>query len=67
MTHNHITQLNALSPQADDCFQGKLDRLGMRRGRSTLGLGRINSGDMGWIDRFPSINQHVVYRSTIPV
>ena len=55
MTHNHSTLLglgleNDGKQMISNCLQGKLDRLWMIRGGSTLGLGRIVSGDAGRID-----------------
>ena len=53
--HNHSTLLglgleNDGKQMISNCLQGKLDRLWMIRGGSTLGLGRIVSGDAGRID-----------------
>ena len=61
--HNHSTLLglgleNDGKQMMSNCLQGKLDRLWMIRGGSTLGLRRIVSGDAGRIDRFP-MNQKV--------
>ena len=53
--HNHSTLLglgleNDGKQMISNYLQGKLDRLWMIRGGSTLGLGRIVSGDAGRID-----------------
>ena len=53
--HNHSTLLglgleNDGKQMISNSLQGKLDRLWMIRGGSTLGLGRIVSGDAGRID-----------------